>query len=42
MPAGWRGIHVERLFVRGDEMSLTAERGKPAAVLDGRRLRRVS
>ena len=34
--------HVERVFVRGDEMSLTAEAGKPAAILDGKRLRRVS
>jgi hypothetical protein len=42
MPGGWRGLHVERVFVRGDEMALTAEAGKPAAVLDGRRLRRVS
>ena len=42
MPAGWRGLHAERLFVRGDEMSLTAEAGKPAAVLEGHRLRRVS
>jgi trehalose/maltose hydrolase-like predicted phosphorylase len=42
MPGGWRGLHVERVFVRGDEMSLTAEAGKPAAILDGKRLRRVS
>jgi hypothetical protein len=42
MPAGWRGLHVERLYVRGDEMTLTAEAGKAAAVLEGRRLRRAS
>jgi trehalose/maltose hydrolase-like predicted phosphorylase len=42
MPGGWRGIHVDRLHVRGDEMALTAEAGKPAAVLEGRRLRRAS
>ena len=42
MPGSWRGLHVERVFVRGDEMSLTAEAGKPSAVLDGQRLRQVS
>jgi hypothetical protein len=42
MPAGWRGLHVERLYVRGDEMALTAKAGMPAAVLEGRRLGRVS
>jgi hypothetical protein len=42
MPAGWKGLHVERVYVRGDEMALTAEAGKPAAVLDDRRLRRAS
>jgi protein-glucosylgalactosylhydroxylysine glucosidase len=42
MPDGWRSIHVERLRVRGDEMSLTAEDGQPSAILDGHRLRRVS
>ena len=42
MPGGWRGIHVDRVYVRGDERSLTAEVGMNAAVLDGQRLRRVS
>ena len=42
MPAGWRGLHVERIFGHGDEHSLTAEAGKPAAVIDGAQLRRVS
>jgi trehalose/maltose hydrolase-like predicted phosphorylase len=42
MPANWKAIHVERLWVRGEERSLTAEAGEPSAVLDGVRLRRVS
>jgi protein-glucosylgalactosylhydroxylysine glucosidase len=42
MPAGWRGLHVERIYGHGDEYSLIAEAGSPAAVLDGKRLRRVS
>ncbi len=42
LPAGWRGIHVERLYVRGDEMALTAEAGRPAAILDGKRPRRAA
>jgi protein-glucosylgalactosylhydroxylysine glucosidase len=42
MPGGWRGLHVERIYARGDEYSLTATAGAPAAVVEGRRLRRVS
>lgn len=42
MPGGWRGLHIERVFVRGDEMTLTAEAGKRSAVFDRPRLRRVS
>jgi len=42
MPAGWRGLHVERIYARGDEYSLSANAGAPAAIIDGKRLRRVS
>lgn len=42
MPAGWKGIHVERLWVRGEGRSLTAEAGRPRAVIDGVRLLRAS
>jgi hypothetical protein len=42
LPASWKAIHVERLWVHGEGRSLTAVAGAPAAVLDGRRLRRVS
>jgi protein-glucosylgalactosylhydroxylysine glucosidase len=42
MPAGWRGLHVERVFAHGDEYSLSARAGDASAILDGKRLRRVS
>jgi hypothetical protein len=42
MPAGWKAIHVERLWMRGEERSLIAVAGAPAAILDGARLRRAS
>jgi hypothetical protein len=42
LPANWKAIHVERLWVHGEGRSLTAVAGAPAAVLDGQRLRRVS
>ena len=42
LPRGWKALHVERLWVRGEARSLTAVAGEPAAVLDGRRLRRAS
>ena len=42
MPAGWKGLHVERLWMRGEERSLSAVAGAQAAVLEGRRLRRAS
>src|SRR6185295_14253265 len=35
LPAGWKAIHVERLWVRGEGRSLTAIAGTPAAHLDG-------
>jgi hypothetical protein len=42
LPAGWKAIHVERLWVHGEGRSLTAVAGAPAAMLDGRRLRHAS
>jgi len=42
MPGGWRGLHVERMYAHGDEVSLTAKAGAPRAVIDGQRLRKVS
>lgn len=42
MPAGWKGIHVERLWVRREERSLTAVAGRPKAILDGIRLQKAS
>jgi protein-glucosylgalactosylhydroxylysine glucosidase len=42
LPAGWKAIHVERLWVHGEGRSLTAIDGAPAAILDGTRLRRAS
>jgi protein-glucosylgalactosylhydroxylysine glucosidase len=42
LPAGWKGIHVERLWMRGEGRGLRAEVGRTAAILDGRRLRRAS
>jgi hypothetical protein len=42
LPAGWKGIHVERLWMHGEERSLTAVAGASGAILDGRRLRRAS
>jgi hypothetical protein len=42
LPGGWKELHVERLWVRGEGRSLTAVAGAPAAILDGHRLRKVS
>ncbi|HET7182904.1 MAG TPA: hypothetical protein VFI15_11785 [Candidatus Limnocylindrales bacterium] len=42
LPAGWKGIHVERLWARGEERSLHAIAGRSAAMLEGQRLRRAS
>ena len=42
LPGGWRAIHVERLWMRGEGRSLTATAGSPRAVLGGGRLRRAS
>src|SRR4051794_6497191 len=42
MPSGWKAIHVERVWARGEGRSLTAVNGTPAAILDGQRLRRAS
>ena len=42
LPAGWKALHVERLWVRGESRSLTAVAGAPSAILDGRRLRKAS
>jgi hypothetical protein len=42
LPAGWRGIHVERLWMHGEERSLTAVAGAPRAILDGDSLRKAS
>ena len=42
LPAGWKAIHVERIWAHGEERSLTAVNGAPSAIINGRRLRRVS
>jgi hypothetical protein len=42
MPDGWKAIHVERLWMRGEDRSLTAVARAPSAIIDGRRLRRAS
>jgi hypothetical protein len=42
LPAGWKSIHVERVWARGEGRSLTAVNGTPAAILGGVRLRRAS
>ena len=42
LPAGWKAIHVERLWMHGEGRSLTAVAGANAAVLEGERLRRAS
>jgi hypothetical protein len=34
MPSGWRGIHVERVWIRGEAISLTATAGAEAASLE--------
>lgn len=34
LPGGWKGIHVERLWVRGEARRLTAMAGAPAAILE--------
>ena len=36
LPAGWKALHVERLWMRGAERSLSAVAGAPAAVLGPR------
>jgi hypothetical protein len=33
LPGPWKAIHVERLWMRGEEWSLMAEAGSPAATL---------
>jgi len=42
LPAGWKSIEVERLWVHGEGRSLTAAAGARVAILDGRSLRRAS
>jgi len=42
LPAGWKGIHVERIWVRGEGRSLDAVNGRTAAIGDGHQLRRAS
>jgi len=42
LPAGWKALHVERLWMHGEERSLTAVAGAPSADLGRRRLRRAS
>jgi hypothetical protein len=42
LPAGWKAIHVDRLWMRGEERSLHAVAGRPSAMIDGQRLRRAS
>jgi trehalose/maltose hydrolase-like predicted phosphorylase len=42
LPAGWKGIHVERIWAHGEGRSLTAVAGAPSAIIDGRRLRQAS
>jgi hypothetical protein len=42
MPADWRGLHVERIYAHGDEYTLTARAGAPAAVIHSRGKRRVA
>jgi trehalose/maltose hydrolase-like predicted phosphorylase len=42
LPTGWKGIHVERLWIRGEGRELAAEVGRHAVLADGKRLRRAS
>jgi hypothetical protein len=42
LPAGWKSVHVERIWAQGEERSLTAVHGATAARLEGVRLRRAS
>jgi hypothetical protein len=42
MPPGWKAIHIERIWAHGEARQLTALAGAPAAILDGRRIRRAS
>ena len=35
LPAGWKGIHVERIWAHGEGRSLTAVAGAPGAIIDG-------
>jgi hypothetical protein len=35
LPAGWKAIHAERLWIRGEGRSLTAVAGAPSAILEG-------
>jgi hypothetical protein len=39
LPAGWRSIEVERVWVRGQPASIRAEQGAPRASISVRRLR---
>jgi trehalose/maltose hydrolase-like predicted phosphorylase len=42
LPRGWTGIHVERLWMRGEPHSLTALDGAPSAIIGGARRRRAA
>ncbi|HEU0243252.1 MAG TPA: hypothetical protein VFQ75_05060 [Candidatus Limnocylindrales bacterium] len=42
LPPDWNAIHVERIWAHGEERSLTAVNGAPAAIVGGRALRRAS
>ena len=42
LPPGWKSLYVERIWAHGEAQSLLAVADAPAAVLDGRRLRRAS
>jgi trehalose/maltose hydrolase-like predicted phosphorylase len=42
LPAGWRGIHVERLWMHGEGRGLVAEAGRRATLQGAQRLRRAS
>jgi hypothetical protein len=42
LPAGWKGIHVEQLWMHWERRSLTATAGAASAVIDGVRLRKAS
>ncbi|MEA2518267.1 MAG: hypothetical protein QOF49_347 [Chloroflexota bacterium] len=42
LPPGWKAIHIERIWAHGEGRTLTAVAGAPAAIIDGRTLRRAS